>query len=229
MIEEFVLMLFTFLLVLTSIFFAYKYYKIISYATKEYEMARDFLNAIVLTFKKKLEIQNSKIDSILYDIENLYSITEKRKNETEIIQNKIITLTNQTTSSSLVSKKIVNNMILLTSNINNLKKTNTELLEKIELLQTDYSKPSLNLNNIQKRQSKSLFNLTNTEKQILQILISDGARTAPEIEKTIGKTREHTSRLMKKLWQNGYIERETQVSPFIYRPTKELARQLNKL
>ena len=47
------------------------------------------------------------------------------------------------------------------------------------------------------------------------------------IMEKIGKTREHTSRLMKKLWQEGYIERDTNSIPFIYRPTKELEKRIN--
>ena len=81
--------------------------------------------------------------------------------------------------------------------------------------------------NTSARAPKTLFKLTKTEKEILQILITDGAKTAPEIERTIKKTREHTSRLMKKLWQEGYIERDTNSIPFIYRPTKELEKRIN--
>ena len=52
--------------------------------------------------------------------------------------------------------------------------------------------------------------------------------TAPKVEKKIGKTREHTARLMKKLWQEGYIERDTHRMPFRYRPTKRLKKLLKK-
>jgi DNA-binding MarR family transcriptional regulator len=63
-----------------------------------------------------------------------------------------------------------------------------------------------------------LFSIsTETEMIILQFLMTEGAKTAPEVEHKIGKTREHTARLMKKLWQEGYIERDTHRIPYIYR------------
>jgi len=48
---------------------------------------------------------------------------------------------------------------------------------------------------------------------------------APKVEKKIRKTREHTARLMKKLWQEEYIERDTNRKPFTYRPTKKLLKK----
>jgi DNA-binding Lrp family transcriptional regulator len=69
--------------------------------------------------------------------------------------------------------------------------------------------------------------LTKTEKQILEALNTDGPKTAPEIEGIVQKTREHTSRLMKKLWLEGYIEREVHVIPYVYRPTKKLVERVS--
>ena len=76
-------------------------------------------------------------------------------------------------------------------------------------------------------QDTNFVKLTRTERQVIHILLSEGAKTAPMIMKAIGKTREHTSRLMKKLWQEGFIERDTNSMPFTYRPTKELENRIN--
>ena len=70
-------------------------------------------------------------------------------------------------------------------------------------------------------------NLTSTEQNIVQILLDEGPKTAPQIQKNIGKTREHTSRLLKKLWQEGYIDRETHSIPYKYRPSNELKSRIN--
>ncbi len=102
------------------------------------------------------------------------------------------------------------------------------LYDTIELFKKEQKeslqKPILNL---PPDQRKSFVKLTRTEIQIIQILLSEGAKTAPKIMDEINKTREHTSRLMKKLWQEGYIERDTNSIPFIYRPTKELKKRIN--
>lgn len=47
-------------------------------------------------------------------------------------------------------------------------------------------------------------------------LLSENDRTSREIQHAIGKTREHTSRLMKRLYEAGLINRETNSKPFKY-------------
>lgn len=68
---------------------------------------------------------------------------------------------------------------------------------------------------------------TETEESVLKAL-NEGSKTAPQIQAIIGKSREHTARLMKKLYGEGYIERDTRRIPFVYRPTRELKELLKK-
>ncbi len=62
-----------------------------------------------------------------------------------------------------------------------------------------------------------LASLTPTERQTLQILSREGPKAAPELGKRLKKSREHTSRLMKKLYLDGYVDRESNRAPFRYR------------
>jgi hypothetical protein len=59
--------------------------------------------------------------------------------------------------------------------------------------------------------------LTPTELHTLEILKADGAKGAPELGRLLKKSREHTSRLMKKLYMEGYVNRESNHAPFRYR------------
>lgn len=59
--------------------------------------------------------------------------------------------------------------------------------------------------------------LTPTERRTLEILRVEGAKGAPELGKRLKKSREHTSRLMKKLYMEGYVSRESNRAPFRYR------------
>ena len=59
--------------------------------------------------------------------------------------------------------------------------------------------------------------LTETERSTLQILMDEGPKGAPELGKRLKKSREHTSRLMKKLYMEGYVNRESNYSPFRYK------------
>lgn len=62
-----------------------------------------------------------------------------------------------------------------------------------------------------------LANLTPTEHETLEILKAEGPKGAPELGKRLGKSREHTARLMKKLYLEGYVNRESNHAPFRYR------------
>jgi len=62
----------------------------------------------------------------------------------------------------------------------------------------------------------SIARLTPTEMAVLKVLYRSGPKTAPEIREVIGKTREHAARLMKKLYREGYVVRNTDVIPFSY-------------
>ena len=62
-----------------------------------------------------------------------------------------------------------------------------------------------------------LSSLTPTERRTLEILRLEGAKGAPELGNRLMKSREHTSRLMKKLYMEGYVSRESNRAPFRYK------------
>ena len=47
-------------------------------------------------------------------------------------------------------------------------------------------------------------------------LITKGPMTSRDIEVTFGKSREHVSRLMKKLFEDGFVGRDTSIRPYRY-------------
>ncbi len=60
--------------------------------------------------------------------------------------------------------------------------------------------------------------LTQTEKQIIKLLIKHPElRGGTSIAKRIGKAREHACRLLKKLYEKGFLERDESVWPYAYR------------
>jgi chromosome segregation ATPase len=78
------------------------------------------------------------------------------------------------------------------------------------------------------KRDKALAALTNTEVAVLEMLSSEGSKTAPEIKERVGLSREHTARLMKKLYEEGYLEREMGKIPFRYSVKKEMEKFLKK-
>ena len=52
-------------------------------------------------------------------------------------------------------------------------------------------------------------------------LITNKTMTSRDIQITLKRSREHTSRLMKKLFEDGYVERNTETKPYTYSITKK--------
>lgn len=67
-----------------------------------------------------------------------------------------------------------------------------------------------------------LQQITGTELNVLKMIVDLGEGTVPEIKDVIGKTREHTARLLKKLYEKGYIDRNTSSMPYRYSIRKEI-------
>lgn len=78
------------------------------------------------------------------------------------------------------------------------------------------------------KRDKAMASLTDTEVAVLEFLSAEGPKTAPEIKEKVGLSREHTARLMKKLYEEGYLERETGKLPFKYSVKKEMEKLLKK-
>lgn len=70
---------------------------------------------------------------------------------------------------------------------------------------------------------------TPTELQVLTSLANEGPKSAPEIGKVIGRSREHTARLMKKLFEEGYIRRDQTRIPFRYSVVDRLKQSARKV
>ena len=69
---------------------------------------------------------------------------------------------------------------------------------------------------------------TPTELQVLTLLANEGPKSAPEIGQVVGRSREHTARLMKKLYEEGYIRRDQTRIPFRYSLVERIKQTFRK-
>ena len=69
---------------------------------------------------------------------------------------------------------------------------------------------------------------TPTELQVLTLLGNEGPKSAPEIGRFVGRSREHTARLMKKLFDEGYVRRDQSRIPFRYSTVERVKSSLTK-
>ena len=52
-------------------------------------------------------------------------------------------------------------------------------------------------------------------------LITDKAMTSRDIQITLKRSREHTSRLMKRLFEDGFVQRNIETKPYTYSITEK--------
>lgn len=225
--HELILMCSTLVLVLTTIAFVIVYYKKIFYAKKEYDEAKGVVGGIVLSFKRRQNEQDEKINSLTYDVEGIHSTTERLAEQNRKIEGKIGGLITSVKTAFMINKKLVEHIITMREEVTNLSKAQQNIQKQFTALDEKYQKIPETVKTIAPRDdAPPSVRLTETEDQVIQFLLAEGSKTAPEVEKRIGKTREHTARLMKKLWQEGFIERDTHRIPFVYRVTEKLKKSL---
>ena len=69
---------------------------------------------------------------------------------------------------------------------------------------------------------------TPTELQVLTLLANEGPKSAPEIGRLVGRSREHTARLMKRLYDDGYVRRDQTRIPFRYSTVERVKQSFTK-
>ena len=209
-----------------------QYYRLIRKAQAEYEKAREVVEDVVLSFNRELKRETEKFDVIAYKVEGNTSKIESGIKKMETVEKKIAPIEEQLSTvskESLGEAKLsgINAKISIIEESNNKLKTQVvsleEQIQKLTSLPEVKPEPVIHI-----KRDKALAALTDTEVAVLEFLTTEGAKTAPEIKGKVQLSREHTARLMKKLYEEGYLERETGKIPFKYSVKKELEKLLSK-
>lgn len=113
-------------------------------------------------------------------------------------------------------KRVVDKLEQLEDNLRGLDGQFQQLRARMDRL-PDHEVPATNqLVSIGVVTENVLAKLSETEKQALGLLIEE-PKSAPEIGRLTGKSREHTARIMKTLFDQRFVERETHHQPYEYR------------
>ena len=197
---------------------------------KEYQNAKKIIRDIVITLKRRQEDHENKIDDILYNIEELSSRIVLLDSSIED-QNKKVFSVDEGVKTALIANAKLSQRLLDMDEVLRFgvisRKELSETLPSIEKKGTTRRREVKASLQSPVWNESVLDGLTDTEKQILTILVKEGEKTAPEIEKIIDKTREHTSRLMKKLFRAGYVNRNTHKTPYVYKVNNNLSEVIN--
>jgi len=177
-----------------------------------------------------VENQLDKLEEQKKSFETQKNIIENQKNlfETQINELNKIVQTNSNVSSTLSGLDTkIKDMEIIQEILKNKINLFEEQVEKILTTPQEFNDDQI-LPVVPIKRDKALASLTNTEITVLEMLSSEGPKTAPEIKDRVNLSREHTARLMKKLYEGGYLEREIGKIPFKYSVKKEMEKILKK-
>jgi predicted transcriptional regulator len=212
---------------------AVEYYRQLRKAQREYERARSAVDDIVLSFNRQFKSEAAKLEALGYKVEASASRTDGALKKADELNGMMRALEGKI-AGELDSNKVISTRVVdLEKRAADLVASQEAAMSKIASLEEQASQlksaPEIHLEGvIPLRREKAMAQLTDTEVAVLEFLVSEGGQTAPEIKERVKLSREHTARLMKKLYEGGYLERETSKIPFKYSVKKEMEKLLKK-
>jgi predicted transcriptional regulator len=212
---------------------AIQYYRLIRKAHSEYDKARGIVEDVVTSFNRELRRETGKMDSIAYKIEGNASKLDTVEKRVDNAEKRISPVDAQLSAVLEGNQRVTTGLTEANTKMRDLEESQTTLKAEIVDLREQVQRlsvaPELKIEQvIPIKRDKAMASLTDTEIVVLEMLAAEGAKTAPEIKERVQLSREHTARLMKKLYEEGYLERETGKIPFKYNVKKEMERLLKK-
>lgn len=172
-----------------------------------------FVIGFVISLSVRTQKRENRIDKEKRDEFNHYDILEaletRKQNQIDYLNNKLVdiyTKLDKIESQLFVSQSIVKNQF------------NSNKIEDVKKQDVIYHDKSHNQD-----RPKKLFNVPENQNSTIQYilkLLHNEPKTSNEIKNAISRTREHTSRLMKKLYEMNLVERDVKNRPFRYRLTE---------
>lgn len=212
---------------------AIKYYKQLRRVQREYEKAQQVVEDIVQSFNRQIRQEADKLELVAYKVEAVSSKSDKALRKAEEVDKKLLPLEGKIGVTLEDREKLLMRLDEVDKKVRDTVVSQEALTAKISTMEEQAQQfsmfPEAKIEAvIPIKREKVLAPLTETELSVLEMLSLEGPKTAPEIKGKIKLSREHTARLMKKLYESGYLERETSKIPFKYSVKKEMEKLLRK-
>lgn len=225
---------------------AVEYHKQLKRAQKEYEKARDTVESVVLSFNRELKREAENIQLVAFKVEGTASKADTGLKKAESVEKRVAPLESQVSqlgtqlnamsASSESSAQAMEKISSVDTKLHDYETAQEAMRNKLSGLEEQVQKLSSapearnesTMSVMPIKRDKAMAALTDTEVAVLEFLSAEGSKTAPEIKEKVHLSREHTARLMKKLYEEGYLERETGKLPFKYSVKKEMEKFLKK-
>jgi DNA-binding MarR family transcriptional regulator len=231
MISE-VMLLVTSVLLFITILALFLYYRRIRTLRQEYERARGVVEDIVVGVDSQFRRQKDRVLFVAQKVEAASLENKKVVKKIEEYEGRLTDLTKVMGDVPQIEEKFSGQFKEMRSEVEGIKEAQDKVMQKlveIEKIKQEVHVPEMKIEAaIPIKREKALAPLTETELMVLETIGREGEKTAPEIREKIGLTREHTARLMKKLYKDGYLERDTHKMPYIYRLKEEMQKILKR-
>jgi DNA-binding MarR family transcriptional regulator len=231
MISDFLLLV-TAALLFVTISALLLYYRRIKTLRQEYERARGVVEDIVVGVDSQFQRQKDRVLFVAQKIEATSLENKKVVNKIEECERQLADFTKVVGEVPQIEEKFSGQLEEMRSEVKGIKEAQDKVMKKlveVEKIKQEVYVPEAKIEAaIPIKREKALEPLTETELIVLETIGKEGEKTAPEIKEKIGLTREHTARLMKKLYKDGYLERDTHKMPYIYRLKEEMQKILKR-
>jgi DNA-binding MarR family transcriptional regulator len=227
-----------FMLVVTSVLLfgtisaIFLYYRRIMTLRQEYDRAKGVVDNIVVSVDSQFRRQKDRVLFVAQKMENALLENKKVAKKVEEYEGRLTDITRLMADVPHIEEKVSGQLKEMRNEVVGIKEAQDKVMKKlveIEKIKKEAYVPDMQIEAaIPIKKEKALEPLTETELMVLETIGKEGEKTAPEIRERIGLTREHTARLMKKLYKDGYMERDTHKMPYVYRLKEEMQKILKK-
>ena len=224
-------------LLMVTVFASYTYYKKILEAQGEYLKSRNIIRDITFGFTRQVKRISGQIVDMENHMQEAYIMAAEAMKSSDktlkIVENLKIEPNDLNDKISIHEVKIENHSKMIGRQVEILSSYENEIKKLRDEVKILASKPPVRQiirevdAPIPVDESNIIAQLTGTEMEVLKLIQSMGLSSVPQIKDKIGKTREHTSRLLKKLFDKGFIDRNTSSMPYRYEVRKEVKDLIN--
>lgn len=231
MVSEGMLMVTSVLLFVTvlAVFLYYRRLKLLRY---EYERARGVVEDIVVGVDTQFRRQKDRVLYVAEKVEAASLENKKVVSRIDEYEGRLSEITKAVGDIPQIEERVSGQLKAMRNEVEGIKEAQNKVMRKlgeIEKIKQETYVPEVKIEAaIPIKREKALEPLTETELMVLETIGTEGEKTAPEIREKIGLTREHTARLMKKLYKDGYLERDTHKMPYVYRLKEEMQKILKR-
>ena len=198
-------------LLLVTIVASFQYYRRIKEAQEEYEQSKDVIRSVSAGFARQV----ARIARSVQGFEDIASDTHNIASKAlQVSQEALEASKRDETAFKMFSERFESTDKAINDMREEIKQISKRPVIAPRTVTVDAPIPL--------EQRAVLDQLTPTEFEVLTLLDDMGEGTGPEIRERIQKTREHTARLLKKLYEMGFIDRNTSGMPYRYNVRKEI-------